>query len=149
MGAEYKGFGFNVLFQGMSGLTKYLGTVGVWDCVRGNNNLSVHYWENAWHPGSDNDGAIYPRLSTQDNPNNSRSNSVWYTDLSWLKLRNAEVYWRVPKTWAQKIRVSDLKVFVKGENLLTFSAMKVMDPEVLGTNYPILKGTTLGLNINF
>ena len=148
-GAEYKGFGFNVLFQGMTGLTKYLGTVGVWDVVKGNNNLSAHYWENGWHPGSSNDDALYPRLTTQDNPNNFRSNTVWYTNLSWLKLRNAEVYWRVPKSWKDKIRVSDMKIFLKGENLLTFSAMKVMDPEVLGTDYPVMKGASVGLNINF
>jgi hypothetical protein len=149
LGAEYKGFGFNILFQGMAGMTKYLGTVGVWDCVKNNNNLSVHYWENRWQPGSDNSNAAYPRLTTLDNPNNFRSNSVWYTNLSWLKLRNVEVYYRFPQKWMNKIKVSDAKIFIKGENLLTISEMKVMDPECLGTAYPIMKGASIGLNINF
>ncbi|MBQ3612940.1 MAG: SusC/RagA family TonB-linked outer membrane protein [Bacteroidales bacterium] len=149
LGAEYKGFGFNILFQGMAGMTKYLGTVGVWDCVKNNNNLSVHYWENRWQPGADNSNAAYPRLTTLDNPNNFRSNSVWYTNLSWLKLRNVEVYYRFPQKWMNKIKVSDAKIFIKGENLLTISEMKVMDPECLGTSYPIMKGASIGLNINF
>ena len=38
---------------------------------------------------------------------------------------------------------------VAGENLLTISEMKVMDPECLGTAYPIMKGASIGLNINF
>ncbi len=149
LGAEYKGFGFNVLFQGMGGLTKYLGTEGVWNCVNGNRNLSTHYWENAWHPGVDNSVAKYPRLTSQDNPNNYRGNTIWYNDLNWLKLRNVEVYYRIPEKWLDKVNVSGAKVFVKGENLLTISNMDVMDPELINTNYPVMKGITAGININF
>lgn len=149
LGAEYKRWGFNVLFQGMTGLSKYLNTVGVWDCVKGNNNLSTHYWENAWHPGKDNANALYPRLTTQENLNNSQTSSLWFKNLHWLKLRNIEVYYRVPENWLRKVSVSNAKIFVKGENLLTLSNMDVMDPEAIGTNYPTMKGVSIGLNLNF
>lgn len=150
LGAEYKRFGFNILFQGMTGLTKYLNTTGVWDCMKGNNNLSVHYLENAWHPnGENNEKALYPRLTTQDNPNNYRPNTVWYKNINWLKLRNVEIYYRIPNSWLKKVSVSGAKVFVKGENLLSFSNIDVMDPEVINTNYPIMKGVSAGFNINF
>lgn len=149
LGMEYKGLGFNVLFQGINGLTKYLGTEGVWNCVNGNRNLSTHYWENAWHPGVDNSSAIYPRLTSQDNPNNYRGNSIWYNNISWLKLRNVELYYRLPKKILSKIKLSDTKVFVRGENLWTLSNIKAMDPEVLGTNYPVMKGVSLGINVKF
>lgn len=149
LGVKYKRVGFNLLFQGVSGLTKYLGTVGVWDCMKGNNNLSKHYLQNAWRPNSDNAGVIYPRLTSQDNPNNYRANNVWYNNINWLKLRNVEVYYLLPETWAHKMRISQAKLYVKGENLLTFSNMNVMDPEVLGTNYPVLKGISAGIVVNF
>lgn len=148
-GAEFKGIGFNALLQGASGITKYLGTVGVWDVVRGNNNLSTHYLDNAWRPNGDNATAMYPRLTTQTNQNNYRSNTIWNQDLRWVKLRNIEVYYRLPQNWMKKILISDAKIYVQGENLLTFSNMKVMDPEVLGTNFPILKGINIGASFKF
>ena len=149
IGTQYKRVGFNVLFQGISGLTQYLGTTGVWDCVRNNNNLSTHYLENAWRPGSDNANALYPRLTSLDNPNNYRANSVWYSNINWLKLRNVEVYYLLPENWLKKISVSDARIYVKGENLLTFSNMDVMDPELINTNYPTMKGVSIGFLVNF
>lgn len=149
LGAEYKGLGFNVQFQGAAGITKYLSTVGVWDCVKGNNNLSTHYLANAWRPNTDNATAIYPRLTTQDSKNNYRGNTIWNQNLNWMKLRNIEVYYRLPQTWLKKIFVSDAKIFVQGENLMTFSNMKVMDPEVLGTSYPVMKGINIGASFKF
>ena len=150
LGAEYKRFGFNILFQGMTGLSKSLNTVGVWNCMKGNNNLSVHYLENAWRPdGGDNANALYPRLTTQDNLNNDRASSIWYKNLNWLKLRNVEVYYRIPENWLKKISVSGAKIYVKGENLLTLSNMDVMDPEVMNTNYPVMKGISAGFSLNF
>lgn len=149
LGAEYKRVGLNIQFQGATGLTKYLNTVGVWDCMKGNNNLSNHYLVNAWRPDSDNSSAIYPRLTTQDNQNNYRGNTIWNKNLNWLKLRNMEIYYRLPDSWMKKIFISDAKIYVQGENLLTFSNMKVMDPEVLGTSYPVMKGINLGVSLKF
>ena len=48
-----------------------------------------------------------------------------------------------------KIRLSELKLFAKGENLFTISNLKEMDPENIGTVYPTLKGITLGLSFMF
>ena len=45
--------------------------------------------------------------------------------------------------------MSDARIYVQGNNLFTFSNMKVMDPEVLGTSYPVFKGINLGLIVNF
>ena len=149
IGAEWKGIGVNAIFQGVSGLTKWLGTTGVWSCLRDNTNLSQHYYDNAWHPGSDNTNALYPRLTTQDNPNNSHASSVWYDDISWLKLRHVEIYYRLPSCFVRKLAMSDARIYVQGNNLFTFSNMKVMDPEVLGTSYPVFKGINLGLIVNF
>ena len=149
LGAEYKQVGFNVLFQGATGLTKYLNTVGVWNCVKGNNNLSTHYLENAWRPNSDNSKAIYPRLTTQDSQNNYRGNTIWHKNIEWLKLRNIELYYKLPQSWLTKVHIAEAKIYMQGENLLTFSNMDVMDPEVLGTSYPLMKGINLGVLFKF
>ena len=149
IGAEFKRFGLNMQFQGASGMTAYLGTTGVWRCITDNNNLSTHYYENAWHPGADNSEARYPRLTTQDNPNNNQGSTVWYENIHWLKLRSVELYYRPAEKFLKKIAMRDARIFVKGENLFTASNMDTMDPEVPGTSYPIFKGITAGITVNF
>lgn len=149
LAAEYKRVGINVQFQGAMGLTKQLSTVGVWNCVRDYNNLSTHYLANAWCSDRDNSTAVYPRLTTQDNQNNYRDNTIWSKDINWLKLRNMEVYYRLPESWLKKVFISDAKIYVQGENLLTISNMKVMDPEVMNTSYPVMKGINVGVSFKF
>lgn len=149
LGAEFKRFGINMQFQGASGMTAYLGTTGVWRCLTDNNNLSTHYYENAWHPDADNSEALYPRLTTQDNPNNNQGSTIWYENIHWLKLRSVELYYRPAEKFLKKIAMRDARIFVKGENLFTVSNMEAMDPEVLGTAYPVFKGISAGITVNF
>ncbi|MDE6269818.1 MAG: SusC/RagA family TonB-linked outer membrane protein, partial [Muribaculaceae bacterium] len=143
------GIGFNLIFQGASGQTSWLGTTGVYNTTLGTGNLSQHYYENAWHPGADNSNALYPRLTTQDNPNNNQGSSVWYSNISWLKLRNAEIYYRFPKSLISRLAMNDARIYVQGRNLFTSSDMKTVDPEVMGTQYPVFKGVNVGLILNF
>lgn len=146
LGFRYKNFGFNALFQGAAHYTAYLGTTGVWVPLVGGANLSKEYWENCW---DNSDTPSYPRLTSETNNNNYRANSVWYKDVNFLKLRNCELYYILPDTWMSKIRVSQCRIFVKGENLLTLSNLKVMDPENIGTNYPTLMGVNVGFSLKF
>lgn len=150
LGAEFKGFGFNVIFQGATGMTAWLGTTGVWNTTLGTGNLSQHYYENAWRAdGSNADSALYPRLSTQDNPNNNQGSSIWYDNISWLKLRNAEIYYRLPASFIKKLAMTEARIYVQGRNLFTSSNMKTVDPEVMGTQYPVFKGVNVGIILNF
>lgn len=150
LGAEYRGFGFNLVFQGTTGMTAWLGTTGVWNCTPGTGNISQHYFDNVWHAGTaDNSTTLYPRLTTQDNPNNNQSSSVWFSNISWLKLRNAEIYYRLPKSIIGKAAMSEARIYVQGRNLFTASNMKAVDPEVMGTQYPVFKGVNVGIILNF
>lgn len=150
MGAEFKGFGFNLIFQGATGMTAWLGTAGVWNTTLGSGNLSRHYLDNVWRAdGSNNATALYPRLTTQDNPNNNQGSSIWYNNVSWLKLRNAEIYYRLPASLIKKIAMSEARIYIQGRNLFTSSNMKAVDPEVMGTQYPVFKGVNVGLIVNF
>lgn len=150
LGLEYKGFGFNVLFQGTGNYTQYLGTQGVFNPLINNSNLSTYYNNNCWHPGQDNSNAIFPRLTSLASPNNYQSSSLWYKDASFLKLRNCEVYYKFPKKMLDKVHISDVKMFVKGENLLSFSKMPAnMDPENMWGGYPILPAFSVGTSIKF
>lgn len=146
VGFRYKSFGFNMLWQGAGMYTQYLGTTGVWTPLVNGANLTNDYYKKSWDIS---DNPTYPRLTSQHNSNNYRANSVWYKNINYLKLRNCELYYLLSESFVSKARMSQCKLFVKGENLATFSNMKVMDPENIGTNYPTLMGINIGLSVTF
>jgi hypothetical protein len=72
--------------------------------------------------------------------------------MSFLRLKNVELGYTLPKKLTKKIKMSSLRVYVQGVNMLTFSSFKLWDPEVdadFGNVYPMTKNVTVGLNINF
>lgn len=146
LGFRFKDFGFNALFQGAALYTAYLGTTGVWQPLVGGANLSQEYYDNCW---DNSENPKYPRLTSRTNNNNYRANDVWYQNINFFKLRNCEVYYYLPESLISKIKMSQCKLFVKGENLMTLSNMKVMDPENIGTNYPTLMGVNVGFSVKF
>ncbi len=150
LGLEYKGIGFNFLFQGASNYTQYLGTQGIFTPLVNNSNLSAHYMENAWHPGADNSNAIYPRLTSLASRNNYRASSIWYSDASFIKLRHCEVYYRLPQSLLSQVKIQEFKIYVKGENLLTFDNLPAnIDPENTWGGYPIMPAVSVGASIVF
>jgi hypothetical protein len=146
VGVEYKGFGLNAWFQGTGNYMKYLPSA-IWGGMADNGNLSVDYYNNCWDVAGDN--ALYPRLTTQNNSNNSQASNVWYKPVHFLKMRNIEVYYKVPATVLSKLSLSAAKVFVQGENLLSFDNVDAMDAEVLSTAYPMFKGVNIGVTLTF
>jgi TonB-linked SusC/RagA family outer membrane protein len=146
IGAGFKNFGFNILLQGAGMYTQYLGTAGVWTPMIDGANLSKEYYDNSWDMS---DNPVYPRLTSLANNNNYRANSVWFKDVNFLKLRNCEIYYFLPTSWSGKAKMSQCKLFVKGENLFTLSNLKAMDPENIGANYPTLTGVNIGLSVKF
>lgn len=148
LGMEYQGFGFNCTFQGASNQMKSLiGVDGAWNVLANNNNLSKDYYDHSWDVAGSQ--ALYPRLSSQTVQNNVQNSTIWYKNINFLKLRNCEVYYKLPATWLQQAHIAGAKVFVQGENLLSFDNVKAMDAEVLSTRYPLLKSVNVGLSVTF
>ena len=87
--------------------------------------------------------------TSQETPKGTSKSSVWYENVSWLKLRNAEIYYRLPANFVKKIAMTDARIYVQGRNLFTHSSMKAVDPEVMGTQYPVFKGINVGVILNF
>lgn len=146
LGVEYKGFGLNAWFQGTGNYMKYLPSA-IWGGMSDNGNLSVDYYNNCWDVAGDN--ALYPRLTSQNNRNNSQASDVWYRPVRFLKMRNVEVYYKVPARVLSKLSISAAKIFAQGENLLSFDNVDAMDAEVLSTAYPMFKGVNVGIMLTF
>ena len=148
LGAEYKGIGINCTFQGAGHQVKNLRYVdGVWGALSDNRNLSQEYYKNCFDIAGAN--ADYPRLSTENVANNNQNSTIWYRNVSWMKLRDCEVYYKLPASLIEPLKISGAKVFVQGQNLLSFDNIDAMDAENLNTGYPVMKAVNLGLSVQF
>ena len=147
LGLEYKGFGLDAVFQGVADQTLYLNTKSVFWPLRGNTTIST-FSNDRWTPATS-ATATLPRLTTTDNNNDYRPNTIWMRSGNYLKLRTAEVYYTLPKQLVDKVKLRKARIFLRGMNLFSIDKVKVMDPEELGTGYPTLKSYFLGVNVAF
>ncbi|WP_177192208.1 SusC/RagA family TonB-linked outer membrane protein [Chitinophaga arvensicola] len=103
------------------------------------------------------DNAPFQKLTTIVQPSNSLSgiyaayfSDFTYGDASFLRLKNVSVSYTLPENWLKRIHFNNVRVYALAENLLTFSPMKVTDPETIYINrLPPLRTITAGLEIGF
>ena len=112
-----------------------------------NTTIAQNYNYNRW-TGPDSD-AKFPRLSSQSNANNYRQNSVFLADRSFLKLRNAEIYYNFPQDLLAKTRfIKGVKFYVQGNDLFCLDNLPVSDAEAFGTDQ-LYRSVVLGLRLTF
>lgn len=158
--ARWKGLSVSVLFQGAGkssfftyGKTVYAFSEGEWG-VPLKDLMGPNRWISAdisGDPSTENPNASYPRLSFGGNANNYRESTFWLRNGSYVRLKTLDVGYTLPKKLTNKFHSNDIRLFVVGTNLLTWSKFKLWDPEMAnsrGEEYPLAKSITLGLNIN-
>lgn len=134
---KYKNFDFGFLFQGAARTSMMLSGMHPFGT---NTRKNVMQWiaDSHWSPTNQDIHATYPRLTQVDHGNNTAVSSFWLRDASFLKLKNAEIGYNF----------KNMRVYVSGYNLLTFSKFKLWDPEQgggSGLKYP----TTRVFNVGF
>lgn len=148
LGAEWKGLGFDAMFQGTGRYSAVLNTKSLYWPLINNTTISQEYYDNRWTP--ENQDAKYPRLSSQSNENNYQTNTLWLADRSFLKLRSVELYYKFPQALMKKSKIlNNAKVYVRGVDLLCFDKINIADPEVYGATYPLTRSVVAGLTIGF
>lgn len=150
LGFEYKGFGVDLLFQAATGWTRQLNTGSVYRPLRNNTNISMWYLEDKvrWTEQTK-DIANMPRLSTLDNANNYQTSTQWLEDGGYLKLRNANIYYNLPKKWIAPLRMENCKIYVRGNNLFSLDHISYLNCEQMSLNYPDMFSVYAGVNIKF
>lgn len=147
LGAEWKGLGFYAMFQGTGNYSAVLNTKSMYWPLINNTNISQYAYDNRWTPQNQN--AKFPRLSSQSNANNYRTSTLWLADRSFIKLRNLEVYYKLPTSWLKKTKiVNAAKLYVRGIDLFSFDHIDENDAEAYGIN-PMTKSVALGLSVTF
>jgi len=126
-----------VVFFSPTGIPGTLGNVPAWW-------LTAGMWQ---RPG---DNVKAPKATTITSPYSYLAQSTFpWGDNSFVKLRNVSLSYSLPNRWISHIKMSNCRVYVQGQNLLTFTKNKVAyDPET-GTSTPPLRIITFGLNCSF
>jgi len=103
----------------------------------------------AWSPA--NPGSDIPALARNDSNNEKRVSTYYVENGSFLKLRNLQVGYNVPKAWTEKIRMERLRFYLSAQNLLTIKSKDFtgVDPENVNYGYPIPLNITFGVNVSF
>ncbi len=143
---SYKGFDLSVLFQGALGgelpiSTGESGAIG---------NYLTQFYENRWTV--DNPSSEHPRITDRSDQYFSSANTYFLQSTDYLRLKNLEFGYTFPGAMLQKAGISNLRIYVSGFNLLTFSGMKAYDPEAvnnLGQYYPPQRILNTGLSVTF
>jgi TonB-dependent starch-binding outer membrane protein SusC len=121
-------------------------------------NTYRDYHMDYWTP--DNPGAQFPAPRVGGGPGvgiNKEFSSFWLENAAYFRLKYIEVGYSLPQALMTRLKVSNARVFISGENLLTFTNYLGYDPEVatgygirqVEARYPLTKLYSLGLNFNF
>lgn len=143
----WKGFKVYADFQGVTGVTVNLLDSPLYQPLVGNTTISDTFLnrEVTWSPERA-ATATMPRLTTQENNNNYRNNSLWYRDGSFIKLRNLGVSYTLPKNI---LRICEATVFAMATNLFSLDNIHFADPEQLGAYYPSTRTFWGGVKLDF
>lgn len=149
-GADYKGLGFDVMFQGVGRYSAVLNTKSMYWGLVNNTTLSQYVYDNRWSPSNNDANAIFPRLSSSSNANNYQTSTYWLRDRSYLKLRNVEVYYNFDKNLLAKTKIlHGAKVYLRGIDLFTFDHLDEVDAASYGATSPLTRSIVLGLSATF
>ncbi|KQS32331.1 TonB-dependent receptor [Pedobacter sp. Leaf194] len=154
-----KNFDLNFLFQGTSGRS-----ITIQQLVNGgtaNNGYLNQFSVDRWTP--ENPNAAYPRLLLTDRGNNTANSDFWIRSGDYIRLKNVELGYSLSPSFIKKLKISQLRFYVSGLNLLTFDKLGDLniDPElpesgfastigsINSASYPYMKIYSFGLNLKF
>ena len=148
---SWRNLDFSFLFSGVAKVSKYYSNFGVTEI--GLVGFYTGYHLNAWTAERYNSGRKieYPALSA-NTTTSMTANDFFVMDRSFLRLKNIELGYTLPKLLLEKIKIQKLRIYVSGNNLLTFKKMKLnsIDPEQSSeTAYPVTKMVSFGANVTF
>lgn len=147
----YKGFDLSVLVQGATG---GLQKIGLTESGSIGNYLEWSY-QKRWsidHPNN-----LYPRLSDSNSgatyfTSSASDNSYYVINSNYIRIKNVELGYTLPKEWIQKLGLNSLRIYANGINLATFDKIKIWDPESTNTSgqyYPQAKVINMGVKVTF
>lgn len=157
LGASWKGFQINLLFQGVLKRDLALDGTYFWGML-GSKWWNIALEEHLDYWTEENTDAFWPRpyYENWDAVKNHQTQTRYLQNGAYIRLKTIQLSYTFPSTLTQRIKIQNLRVFASGENLLTYTKLiGIFDPEMTGglsgsgTLYPIQKVISAGINVTF
>jgi len=148
---QYKSFDFSTFFQGVSKYSSNYSQQGVYEYIIRGTYFGYH--KSAWTPEryANGEKITYPALSTRSNTNHV-ANDFFIMDRSFIRLRNIELAYTLPKEALKVVGIQRLRVYASAQNLFTWDKLRMnhLDPENNNPiGYPQTRMTNFGASITF
>jgi TonB-linked SusC/RagA family outer membrane protein len=153
LGLDYKGFDLSALFQGVAQVSyipadeaqiQFYGGLDAFDWV-----------VNRWTPET-RETATYPVLHQSaynySSSNNFKTSTYWLKDASYVRLKNLEIGYNIPPKITKRIKISNSRVYLNGQNLFLWDKLKYWDPESIQSRlvlHPVMKVYNIGISMTF
>jgi TonB-linked SusC/RagA family outer membrane protein len=152
---KYKNIDFGFFCQGNGRTDRIIG--GSFFIPGSGNGALGNIYSNVsdrWTVDNPRQDVFWPRLASNNDfiDNNKLPSTWWLRDMSMVRLKHVEIGYSLPSRIAQKGHLKNARIFVTGNNLMTFSSFKLWDPELNTSNgfrYPIMKSVSIGVNLEF
>ena len=152
----YKGFDLSIVLGSAWNFKLYNGNKYFYEGMNSKSNM-LKSTLNAWTP--DNRNTDVPRAVYQDPNGNMKESDRFLENGDFVRLRQAQLGYTLPKSLMQKFYIEKLRFYVSGENLFTITGYDGIDPEfsrasVLNTGvdkliYPFTRSFTVGAQLTF
>ena len=148
IGLAWNNFDFSMRFQGVGNYQVYYNNQAFRFVTVLGQSLIKDITDNAWTPENPYN-SIYPRLRNDANSKNNVASDAFVHNAAYLRCKNIQLGYTVPKHFSRKFFVESLKVYVSVDNLFTITNFPGLDPEVAATvGYPTTHQYSLGVSIS-
>lgn len=157
LSVAWKGFDTSVFLQGAANANIMLS--GEFQAPFMNGNSAYQTFMDRWRredlydPNSKWISGKYPSTVASGNSNNMRRSSFWLQNASYIRIKDIQFGYSLPKNVLKNANIEALRIFVSGYNLFTFTSLDLIDPEApddtQGDYYPQQKVLSVGFNLTF
>ena len=149
IGLSWNNFNFSMLFQGVGDYKVYYNNQAFRFVTVMGQSLNKDITDNAWTPENPYDSK-YPILRNNANGKNNIASDAFVHNASYLRCKNMQLGYTMPKHVSRKFAVERLKVYASIDNLFTITSFPGLDPEI-GANvgYPSLRQYSFGIDLSF
>ena len=149
---RWKGFDVSIFFQGIDNVNFFINNSYTQPFIANktrHSNVFADLYGNYWT--EDNPDAKYPRLTIGSNTNNNQASTFWMVDGRYIRLKNAEIGYTLPKRITNRAHIDRLRIYLSGVNLATFAPFKLWDPDLQtgAAGYPNNRVYNIGATLVF
>jgi TonB-linked SusC/RagA family outer membrane protein len=153
LGANYKGFDFNVLFQGSTHAQFQKNWEIMWHFSNNDNVFDKHWYY--WSPeisGQEKYVRLYGQWSNNEPGGAYYGSTYSYGSGDYIRLKNLELGYTLPNKLTKKAYMSSVRFYLSGNNVFTWSTEPYLDPDnrdQRGGVMPPTRAFNIGVNVNF